>query len=523
VNGVFENGNDNVYGNVTTYQSTYLCKAGRWSCDCGDRSFCGVIDELTIWNKALSQEEIQTIMCKKLTGSETGLQGYWRFDEGALDTAADLSGNGYNGYVFKESGKAESGTDLTITDTDKSWTVNEWTGHLIGITNGTGAGQKRRIDSNTATTLTVVDAWDTNPDATSVYAVSSYNEWVTSGAAIGDDSIYDYSSPSSVNLASGYGDNITVGTITGNPDGVQIYRIDSAPNIITPPSGFNQLSQYHYFGVFIAGGTSPAYTITYNYDGHPGISDESTLKLAKRNNNADGSWEDVGAVLDQGANTLSRSEESGTEYILGSTGDNSLPVDLSSFTAYQDNGIVILEWITESELENAGFILERCEKESDIWQTLASYHTDDAMKGQGNTSSRTEYIYTDRNVKSGSEYQYRLSDVSTLGDITVYLTLFIKIDYMPEITEMENAFPNPFNSQTYIAYHLAKETELKISVFDMLGRLIKELYYGRQRAGSYHIYWNGMNENGMKVSSGTYIIRMNTENTIQIQKVMFMK
>ena len=49
-----------------------------------------------------------------------------------------------------------------------------------------------------------------------------------------------------------------------------------------PPAGYNELDSLRYWGVFVVKGTSPTYRISYNYDGHPGITDESSLRLATR-------------------------------------------------------------------------------------------------------------------------------------------------------------------------------------------------------------------------------------------------
>jgi hypothetical protein len=59
----------------------------------------GQIDEVRIWNTARSASEIQTSMQGKLTGSESGLMGYWPFDEGAGTTTEDLSGHGFTGTL----------------------------------------------------------------------------------------------------------------------------------------------------------------------------------------------------------------------------------------------------------------------------------------------------------------------------------------------------------------------------------------------------------------------------------------
>ena len=201
----------------------------------------------------------------------------------------------------------------------------------------------------------------------------------------------------------------------------------------------------------------------------------------------------------------------------------SLPVELTSFSARCEGLSVILEWITESEVDNLGYILER--KLDYDWLIIASYQDNPELQGQGNVSTRHEYRFTDEDVESGLTYIYRLSDVDIKGNVSFRdaLTITVFTEPLPEITDLLPAFPNPFNPQAYIAYNLAESADVSISVFDILGRHIKTLFNGKQFAGSYHIYWNGLNEYGSKVASGNYIIRMQTENTIQTQKVMFMK
>jgi hypothetical protein len=237
-----------------------------------------------------------------------------------------------------------------------------------------------------------------------------------------------------------------------------------------------------------------------------------------------GATGDVQGVIVQNSNlTISSGTLSGTiANAPMSNGDASLPIGLASFSASQEGGSIILSWITESEVDNLGFILERSE-DGITWTTLATYRTNEALKSQGNTSSRTEYAFADLTARPDKEYWYRLSDVSTLGEATVYAPLTVKTDALPNTTEMEKAYPNPFNPQTFIAYKLAEDTDVAISVFDMLGRQISTLYNGYQKAGSYHVYWNGTTESGMKAPSGGYVIRMRTENTTQVQKVMLMK
>ena len=59
----------------------------------------GKADNLQIWNKALTQSEIQNYMSCPPTGNESGLVGYWNFNEGSGNTVTDLTSNGNNGTI----------------------------------------------------------------------------------------------------------------------------------------------------------------------------------------------------------------------------------------------------------------------------------------------------------------------------------------------------------------------------------------------------------------------------------------
>lgn len=158
-------------------------------------------------------------------------------------------------------------------------------------------------------------------------------DWVVSGAPLGDASTVDFDATGgfTAGLTGGAGDGLTAVTTGGTVSGLAVYRVDGSPNVTAPPAGFDALSTVNYFGVFVAGSASSTYTVTYSYDGHPGISDESQLGLARRADNADGAWADAGATLDTGANTLTKTGEVGTEYVLAGSG-NGLPVELGGFT-----------------------------------------------------------------------------------------------------------------------------------------------------------------------------------------------
>ena len=83
-----------------------------------------------------------------------------------------------NGYLNFATGTATSGAATTLTQTGKTWAVNQWANSQVRIVSGTGAGQIRTIASNTANTLTVSAAWATNPDATSAYEIQGNDDFI---------------------------------------------------------------------------------------------------------------------------------------------------------------------------------------------------------------------------------------------------------------------------------------------------------------------------------------------------------
>ncbi|MBE9072706.1 Calx-beta domain-containing protein [Microcystis sp. LEGE 08355] len=82
--------------------------------------FNGLIDEVLIWNKTRTQAEIQADMNRQLTGNETGLVGYWNFNEGLGNTVTDLTNNHNNGTVYGATwttGIVPTSTTLKLGDT----------------------------------------------------------------------------------------------------------------------------------------------------------------------------------------------------------------------------------------------------------------------------------------------------------------------------------------------------------------------------------------------------------------------
>ncbi|MCD6505333.1 tandem-95 repeat protein [Candidatus Poribacteria bacterium] len=89
-------------------------------------------------------------------------------------------------------------------------------------------------------------------------------------------------------------------------------------------------------------------------------------------------------------------------------------------------------------------------------------------------------------------------------------------------------YPNPFNPETWIPFELSKESDVKIEIYDISGRLIRELNLGRLKAGRYisrdkAAYWDGRNRNGELISSGIYYYVIQAGQFRQMRKMVILK
>ncbi len=105
------------------------------------------------------------------------------------------------------------------------------------------------------------------------------------------------------------------------------------------------------------------------------------------------------------------------------TEDDTLPVTLSSFSPQLNkNGQIILSWITESEIDNAGFNVLRSQSKQGPFVKV----NPKLIRGAGTTGERNTYTWTDTTAKPNVEYYYRIEDVSYAGKRQTLTTTRLK-------------------------------------------------------------------------------------------------
>lgn len=94
------------------------------------------------------------------------------------------------------------------------------------------------------------------------------------------------------------------------------------------------------------------------------------------------------------------------------------------------------------------------------------------------------------------------------------------------ITEIALAanYPNPFNPETKISFSLPKaEQQVSLIIYNSKGQKVKTLYQGNSAKGSHNLAWNGKDDNGIQVSSGIYLYRLQTSGTSLSRKMLLLK
>ena len=210
--------------------------------------------------------------------------------------------------------------------------------------------------------------------------------------------------------------------------------------------------------------------------------------------------------------------------------DNPLPVVLSTFTAIQtQTNFAQLNWITQSETNNAFWNIYRAEKDD---FTLAKTVNPAPVEGQGNSTTETNYTFTDETVSSiNATYWYWLESVSLSGESNICASLSIEMSEPDNptppvniITGLHQNYPNPFNPNTKIQFAVEETTKAKLSIFNQKGQKIITLFDDiAQPEQYYNLDWNGQDSKGKSVASGLYFYKLETDSNDTIKKMLLIK
>jgi len=96
-------------------------------------------------------------------------------------------------------------------------------------------------------------------------------------------------------------------------------------------------------------------------------------------------------------------------------------------------------------------------------------------------------------------------------------------DLAPDATELLPNYPNPFRRTTTIEYALEERQEVRLSVYDVLGRRVQVLVDGTKRAGFHRLQWQGRGRDGRPVASGVYFARLVAGSTTETERLVVVR
>ena len=306
---------------------------------------------------------------------------------------------------------------------------------------------------------------------------------------LGDSNTY---APISITAPSNASDHFTAKYFNASPN--FDYPINTKQNSI------HHVSNCEFWMLNRTGGSSDVHvTLSYEYLRSCGVNDLATLKVVRW----DGSqWTDEHGSAN-GTDTLSGTFTSQlvsnfSPFTFGSGSPlNPLPVSLSYFKSKCDNKNLILEWATESELNNKQFDLY-FSKDAINWQHLTS------VKSQGDASFTQKYQYV--NPKDEGFY-YKLEQ--TDYESTAESLQIIKSNCANDSEKNRILlYPNPVENELFIQNYI--DNLLQIEIYDLNSRLVLSFKTDKLKDSI----------NLSELSKGAYLVKIRSQNDIFWNKII---
>lgn len=208
---------------------------------------------------------------------------------------------------------------------------------------------------------------------------------------------------------------------------------------------------------------------------------------------------------------------------------------------------LLLEDTDGDSIYTGSYTLEVSDDFPNVWYQLGyvvTYSTAEkdvyVTNGGGFDKGRRYYQYIrPTSVKQGSgqwldatwpsEYkletvEWKATDltVETPPDLTV-TSIKINDGFTPNEFALSQNYPNPFNPTTTIEYALAKQVDVSIKIYNVVGQEVAVLVNEMQAPGKYKTEWNGRNVLGKEAASGVYFLKFEAGNFVKFKKMTLLR
>ena len=214
-------------------------------------------------------------------------------------------------------------------------------------------------------------------------------------------------------------------------------------------------------------------------------------------------------------------------FTFSNSGDGTLPLTLSSFTAALTNeNNVNLYWVTATETGVLGYYLYRSEDQALEHAGLIS-----PLIPGTNTSNEQHYRFDDMETQASTQYYYWLEGLDIDGATAFYGPVGILTQgglgenppSVPLKTELIGNFPNPFNPVTILRYSLKNAAKVDFTIYNCRGQVVKRISQNHSSAGYYSLPFDARDGSGRPLASGLYFCTMEAGGYSSLRKMLLMK
>jgi len=185
-------------------------------------------------------------------------------------------------------------------------------------------------------------------------------------------------------------------------------------------------------------------------------------------------------------------------------GGAAVPLQLIDFSGKKTGTAIILNWVTENEINTSYFEIERADNGIGFRKL--------AQQNVATGTGQKTYTYTDEHPLPGTNY-YRLQMVDVDGIYTYSKIIAIRND--GSVVAVDRLSPNPFTDKFVISMVLEKKAQLKITLMDINGRLLKSKE-AEGRNGTNNILFDNLHY----LPRGIYLVQVRAENVLLQQKII---
>ena len=497
INGI-EAGSTSASGQITN-ESVPL-KVGRLVFQTTNFDLDGQADEVGLWSVALTAEQIQNYMYADLTGEE-GLVGYWNFNEGSGDTANDASGNDNDGLIYGANWSTNipfQGIYISDQQIEEDEDLNMDLSYL-------GETMTFEAHSDTSAVSAVIDG--------QILLLTPLPDWH------GISTITVYMTDEN-NLSDTTSFVLTVSSVNDPP------TIAPVADVTMPEDGTAS--------VFLNVRDIDSDDLIYNFYSTPPIFEFTFIEDSLFINPAL-NWNgqaNLTVFVSDGENsnnislgiTVTPVNDPPSEFdLISPTVVDTFEVNIST------DETIPFTWASSNDVD------------SDVTYKLTvtldypgNVYTQDYQNITDSSTSISTYEYaafmTDLNLSLWNiDYIVESTDeeftVISQEGVFVFQNTSLSIDgkIIPEAFVLHQNYPNPFNPITSLRYDLPEDGLVNITIYDMMGRIVKTLVNSSQTAGYKSVQWYATNDRNEPVSAGLYLYTIQAGKFRQTKKMVLLK